>query len=441
MLVVLALGGVLAVLGGASAGTTKNWSRVTDTTQTNIDNVALARTRDGVLHVVWHVSSGSTESLRHVAIQANGTVGPATTAVGGIRGVSNPDLVTWTDGSLRLFYSVVIPSPGGIQMSTAGPSGTGWSGPQKISHDNQGAAPGATTDRNGTPIFAWSPGLNSYYKVGTNTGQADGFLGPAPRCCFYDLETAVDESSGAGFVGYHSNVTDQAGIFVRQILPRVGTPQLAPRVLTGKQFLQPDHRIPLVARQGGGVFLAYCSGYPRCTQVLLWRVGGKVLVVKRGGQDVEDVNLARGPDGRLWVLWQDSARIYASRTNTAATRAGAIVRVPSPPRTSTLWDVFGEGSLGPLDLFAHVAVGGSNSTWHRQVLPGLSLKCVRKKAGATCRVTDAGQSVTGATIKVGRKSVKTLNSGVASFTLRKGSYKVTASKAGYTSATTVVRVR
>ncbi len=414
---------------------------MTDSGLRNIDDVALARTRDRVLHVAWRVQVGSNESVRHATVKPNGTVVPATTAVSGLRGLSNPDLVAWTDGGLRLFYGAITPPPSGVRMSTSGPSGTGWTGPQKVSFDQQGGGPGATSDRNGTPIFAWSAGLSTYYKVGINPGEKDGFLGPSPKCCYYDPEVAVDESSGRAFVAYHSNVTNQPGIFVRQILPSVGAPQLAPRVLTGKSFLQPDHRIPLVARQGGGLYLAYCSGYPSCTQVLLWRLGGGVVTIKRGGKDVEDVNLARGPGGRLWVMWHDSGKIYASRTNPAASRPGAIVRTAPPSGTSSLWDVFGEGSLGPLDLLAHVQIGSSSSTWHKQLLPGLTLKCFPKKAGATCLVTDAGKPVTGAIVKVRGRGVKTLGSGVASFGLAKGTYTVSATKAGYTPASARLRVR
>jgi hypothetical protein len=119
--------------------------------------------------------------------------------------------------------------------------------------------------------------------------------------------------------------------------------------------------MPLVARQGGGVYFAYCTGYPRCLQVRLWRVGGRSIVVATG-RDIEDVNLARGPQGRLWIMWQDSGRLRATRTNQAATRAGAIVNVSSPPGTSALWDVFGEGSLGWLDLLAHVSARGGLAT-------------------------------------------------------------------------------
>jgi hypothetical protein len=437
---VLALGGLLAIGGGAFGGTTTSWSRVTDTGARNIDQVGLARTNDGLLHVVWsRQASPSEEQVRHSAIAKNGSVGAATTAIGSLRGLSDPDIVAMPDGSLRLFYGVVIPSPGGIRMSSAGPSGTGWTGGGKVSSDNTGGDPGATSDKGGTPIFAWSSGINSYYKIGTNPGQTDGYLGPSPKCCFYDMEAAVDEANGRAFVAYHSNVTDEGGIFVRQILPGVGAPQRAPNVLTGRSFLAPDHRIPLVARDGGGVFLAYCDGYPRCIHVRLWRVGGRAIAIAIG-KDIEDVNLARGPEGRLWVMWQDSGRIRATRTNKAATKAGAIVNVPSPPGTSSLWDVFGEGSLGPLDLLAHVSARGGLATWHRQVLPGLTLKCSPKRTGATCRVTDAGTPVAGAKVRAGGKSATTAGSGNVSLSLPSGRHAVTATKAGYSPASARVRV-
>jgi hypothetical protein len=441
---ILALGGLLVgVVADGLAGTTTSWSRVTDNGGRNIDEVGLARTRDGVLHVAWRIQGAGAagESLRHATIQPNGRVGPATTAVGGLGGLSNPDLVVGADGGLLLFYGAITPTPSGVRMSSAGQAGMGWSGPQKVSSDSQGGDPGAAVDKNGTPVFAWAAGTNTYYKLGTDAGQQDGFLGPSPKCCYYDPEVAVDDAGGAGFVAYHSNATGEPGIFVRQILPSLGAPQLAPRVLTGGSFLQPDHRVPLVARQGGGVFLAYCSGYPTCKQVLLWRVGGNALLVKGGGQDVEDVNLARGPDGRLWVMWQDSGQLYAGRTNGSATKAGAIVRISPPPGTSSVWDVFGEGSLGQLDLLAEVSVGNAIATWHRQVLPGLSLSCAARGKNVRCSVRDAGDPVRGAAVRIGGSKLTTAANGTVSAKLPAGAYAVQASKRGYTAATARIRVR
>ena len=51
-------------------------------------------------------------------------------------------------------------------------------------------------------------------------------------------------------------------------------------------------------------------------------------------------------------MGQDSGKLRATRTNAAAAKVGAVVKVSSPPGTSSMWDVFGEGSLGPLDMLA-----------------------------------------------------------------------------------------
>ena len=117
------------------------------------------------------------------------------------------------------------------------------------------------------------------------------------------------------------------------------------------------------------------------------------------------------------------------------------MNVPSPPGTSSMWDVFGEGSPGPLDLLAHVSARGGLATWHRQVLPGLTLKCSARKGGATCRVTDAGAPVGGVKVRAGGKTATTAGSGVASLTLGSGRYAATATKAGYSPASARVRVR
>jgi hypothetical protein len=414
---------------------------VTDTGGRNIDQVGLARTGDGVLHVVWRRQAGTEESVRHAAVQPNGKVGAPTTAVGGLRGLGDPDLVLNTDGGLLVFYGAIIPSPGGVRMSSSSAAAASWTGPGKVSFDAQGGNPGATVQKNGTPVFAWAAGTNTYYKVGTDAGQKDGFLGPSPKCCFYDPEVAVDDASGAAFVAYSSNVSGAPGMFVRQILPSLGAPLLAPGSLTNGNFIPPDHRVPLVGRQGGGVYFAYCGGYPTCKDVRLWRVGGGALVLGKGGKDVEHVNLARGPDGRLWIMWADSGRLYAARTNRSATKVGAIVRVGPPPGTSTVWDVFGEGSLGPLDMLGHVSVGSAISTWHRQVLPGLSLSCVARGKTVRCLVADAGDPVSGATVKIGGKQLKTGGTGTVSAKLPSGAFAAVASKPGYTGATARVRVR
>ena len=190
-----------------------------------------------------------------------------------------------------------------------------------------------------------------YMRVGRVVDDAGGQLG---------------EIAGERRIG---TVAHQVRIFVRQILPSLGLPRLAPRALTRGAFAPPDHRMPLVARDGGGVYLAYCSGYPVCTQVLLWRIGGGPRLIAKG-PNIQDVNLARGPDGRLWVMWQDGTRrqLYATRTNKPASKVVSTTGDPSRARRTATHEparagraALGEGAGWAITPCRHRRRGSSTS--------------------------------------------------------------------------------
>ena len=81
---------------------------------------------------------------------------------------------------------------------------------------------------------------------------------------------------------------------MQQVTPTLGTKQLVPESSTGGKAIAPSQRTPIVARAGGGVYVAYCSGYPTCTRVLVWKVGSttpdgdRERHRHRGGHDVDD---------------------------------------------------------------------------------------------------------------------------------------------------------
>src|SRR5215210_3772341 len=80
------------------------WKRVTTTDGSSIDQVGLARTADGVLHLAWHHPTGpNTEDLLHTAISPAGTIGATTPIQSGWTGFSNPALVV-DPGGLRAFW-------------------------------------------------------------------------------------------------------------------------------------------------------------------------------------------------------------------------------------------------------------------------------------------------------------------------------------------------
>ena len=200
-----------------------------------------------------------------------------------------------------------------------------------------------------------------------------------------------------------------------------------------------DQRIGITGRVGApGVYVAFGAGYPTWKSLWLWEHGaGKAKKLWTG--TVRRTSIAAGPGGRLWVMWVSSGEtIYAMRSNPSATKFGAVVRVRAPAKTETVWKIFGEGSRGPLDLFVSVSTPGSLAFWHTQVLPGLTLSC--KGGDVVARtVTDAGDPVGGAKVKVGGKTLTTSGRGKASVDLPAGSYKAVATKAGYTSASARVR--
>ena len=86
---------------GASAAP---WKQVTTPDGSGIDQVGLARTGDGVLHLAWHHPTGpNTEDLLHTVISPGGTVGATTPIQSGWTGFSNPSLVV-DPGGLRAFW-------------------------------------------------------------------------------------------------------------------------------------------------------------------------------------------------------------------------------------------------------------------------------------------------------------------------------------------------
>jgi hypothetical protein len=431
------------VAGATVTGPPGKWTRITDTNLRNIDEVGLARTSDGVLHVVWPADVGPLDkAVMHTAISPDGTAGTATTVATGLHSLGNPDVVVEPSGGLRAFFGATTGAneTDGIRTATAGSDGASWTaqGP-RASNSKQPDDVGAAVTSSGTPIFAWAISFSLYVHSGINSATADLDLREETECCDYDPDLATDATSGETFVAWYSNADGERGTWVQQVAPTQGQKTFVPGSADNRDAIHPLNRVQIAARVGGpGVFVAYCGEYPTCERARLWEIGsGKPMAVGRGA-DVESVGVSAGPRGRLWVFWQDGAVIKAARSNPAATKTGAIVKVKPPKGTDSLWRVGGEGSLGPLDLFAHVSTGSSLATWHTQVKPGLTLRCSGGKV-VGCTVSDAGDPVAGAKVKIGGKTLTSNAKGKVSVNLPPGTFVAKATKGGYTSTSTRVK--
>ena len=439
---------LLAVAAPAAGGPPGQWTRLPGTVL-NFAEPGLARTSDGVLHVVYTRRNGTKEDLVHLEITPSGQVGPDAVALGGWSAMSHPDLLRMPDGTLRAFFGGIrSTSPGEtnkrLSTATAPASGTPWTLKpgdvvQAPSAYATGVA-GAGLAKDGTPISTWSvsPGLGYHY--GINGGDPDRAI-PQSGCCLYTPEIAVDSASGQAWVGFYSNENASPGVFVNAIGPSgpQGGRRLAPGSVTGTSSIYPGNRTALTGRIGaGGVYLLFGQGYPTFKTLALWKVDtAKPHLVLKADRN-EHANVAPAPEGRLWLMWEQNGTIFAARTNRSATRVGGVNAI-RPPSGATIYRLNGEGSAGPLDLVANMSAGGQYLL-HQQVWP--KLQVAGKRAGKTIvfTVTDAGDPVAAAQVKAAGKTLKTAGNGRAVLAKApSGRVKASASKAGYAAATTTVR--
>jgi hypothetical protein len=435
----------LALLAGtapAAAGPPGKWTQVTGLGRddSNIMEVGLARTGDGVLHVLW---TRSAPSVVHSSISADARSlsGPHTVFENADGVNESVDVVRAPDGGLRVFFAAVNAFDGALISATSG-DGVSWSGQGPVSKTGTDRSPvyaaggiGAGLGTDGTLYSIWGDSApdGGGFHAGLDPAVPDGDL---PGGLKRDPDVGVDSRTGQVVAGWNSLEGD--GVVTMPIKP-AGDPRSIPNSAP-----QLQHRLGITGRIGApGVFVAFARGSnPFLSDPAVYRTDtGKVVRLTR--RDGELVSITAAPQGRLWVFWRDGGTILASRSNRAATRFGAFVKLRAPRRATTIYNLAGEGSRGPLDLLAHVdPPTGTLSSWHQRILPGLSFKPKKAGQGKTAiEVTDAGEAVAGAKVKVKGVGSKTTGpGGTVSFGLAAGTYRVTASRAGYSPASGPVRI-
>ena len=109
--------------------------------------------------------------------------------------------------------------------------------------------------------------------------------------------------------------------------------------------------------------------------------------------------------------------------------------------------VFQRDDLGGADVVVTATRQSAINVWHTQILRTLTVTAdpasARRGGRVTFRVSDAGDPVTGATVRFGSRTARTNAAGKATIAAAgsRGTIRVTASKDGYNANTTAVRVR
>ncbi|MDE3131606.1 MAG: hypothetical protein KGL16_10680 [Acidobacteriota bacterium] len=415
-----ALSAMLAIAAPASAKT--SFKRVFTLGVGSYANDALARTPDGKLHVIFQTTTGSSPVSTGLAtrvVSASGALsGPVQALSGWAAGI--PGLTVMPGGGLLAAFGAI--SPNNVPaLWTIGSSDGGqtWSTPaQAYSPVTQayGANLNAQT-LNGVPALTLAVSGGITTQLGITANAPASLLTDSSDDSAADVNSAIDGASGAVVVSW-SSLANAGGDYIRQAASSLGAPAKVP----GLQ----RNEVQISGRSGGaaGVYAPYTLNG---TGVRLFRYGGGgVAVGSLKGVNASVLGIAPAPRGRLWVMWGDDNGVAVTRSNMAVTRFERIQQLK--PGSATLFRVYGDGQLGPLDMFADQlpasnvhAPGG----YYARVLPLLtvtrSVKALYNKKGAIVghtariRVTDAGDDVKGAKVKLDGKSATTGKQGTVQF--------------------------
>ena len=408
MSVLLALVSTAAGVAAAGAAGT-GWTRISGPAAPGVQ-LGLARTADGVLHVIWNRGATGTSIFETRFSAAGKSTGTSTVATGW-NGNVGLALVTMPNKTLQLFAA----GTDGIHTFTASAAGRSWSaqsvGPWGGAIAEASAVIGATLTKDGQPVTAWrgnaAEGVPpaSIPQNGYEGGMGESFL-------------ATDAATGAVLLSGETNA-GQGGAYIQQILPSPG-----PKVLAGP--LAKDWSVSSSGRIGAaGVYLANANG----KNMRLSRYRGSSKTLATG--PYFSAGLCAGPQGRLWVAWGDASDgLFVTRSSRAVGAFEPVQKLRTPS-SNGLTFVQCDGSVGPLDLFANDGTG----FFHSHLLARFAVRAAVRGGKATISVRDAGDPVAGATVGVGGRHLKTGANGSVTLALRKGSYSVSASAPGYATAT------
>jgi hypothetical protein len=374
-LILLAIG--LSAL-PASAGPPGHWTKISTGKVSLINETGLYRTADGVLHVVYEREVGTISSIGHTAIKATGGTKLQNVAIGGWDSlVHDPKAVGLPGGGIRLVFGGIRDTStmdfwidGRTYTATGNAAGSSWNLPSEaigLSHSGYGSyGTGATTLANGTPIASFP--LNSTLTWHVGTGSDPDHVYTFGQCCLYDSTLARD--GGKVYAAFYANGSTKAtnGTFVKPIYPTAGPTKKVPGSSKGKNSLSPDQAVAMTARKGGGVFVAFCVGYPTCAHIGLWKIGSPAVHVVPNSGNADNIAISAAPNGRLWIAWNSSTtgRVYAVRTGPTGLTFGTVhaLKLPGGVLTS-VYHVAIEGSRGRGDVVINTGKG----LYHQQVKP------------------------------------------------------------------------
>ncbi len=457
---------LLAGLTLAAPAAAAPWARVTTPDGTSAEQVGLAYNRDASTSVAWtRRTTPSTQSL-FVTRVAGSKVGATGTVAAEWATLANPAIVRGgLTGTTRLFFGGIHTTDSSdpnneLNSASSTDDGKTWTvdpasivAPGTLSY---GSAVSAAF--NGAAGFqqAWASTLGLYTHAGLS---ADVPVLPHPSAPnAYDPGLASGSDLG---MAWYSNNSAAPGVYaVRMSLDGTETSAPVRMPQTGGMTFGMSARTPITLRDGGvnaqDYYVAYPTGTSLLNKIRVWKVGSP-SAVRVGRSSVNSyATVTVTPQGRLWVSWTDridgDAVVFARRSNPGVTRWGAVVEAGAPTGAQSAYAVDGmSDEASQLDLYTSFSLGTSENTatYVRHVLPGLTLARVSGRLDdaeantITFKVTDAGDAVQGARVRLGGESAATNKLGFARIVVkgRGSSMTARATASDYVAAEVDLRVR
>jgi hypothetical protein len=417
------------LLGGAGAGSAapgKGFTHLVTLGLNEFPTVQAVRSSDGTLHLVWSTSAPKGVGTR--TISADGTVGKPVQAFKSF-GVAVPGILQLGSGQLEIVFGGtqknnysslfgVSSSDGGATWSSpevdvAGSPGTNDEGTLWVAHVlalRSGSAPVLVLSIGGSITVQEGLGKGSKYNASI-VNSSDNFAGGVNVA----LDAASKEVVASWTTG--SNQQKTPTVFVQRIWPKLGTLEKMPGQFRNEFVLSGRD-------SGAGVYGGYTTDGAKVS--LLRYGGGSVTVDSVKGVTANIIGTATGLDGRIWIFWGDTnGGLAVTRSNKAVTAFEPIQQVD--PHAGSLYRLWGDGRLGPLDLFVDMVPAGTvkGGTYYRRILPELSavtsVKAVTKNNSTvhelTVHVSDAGDHLAGVTVSAAGQTAKTGAGGAVTLTL------------------------
>ena len=270
--------------------------------------VGLARTADGVLHVAWHHPTGpNTEDLLHTVISPAGKVGATTPVQSGWTGFTNPALVV-DPGGLRAFWggfrSTDSSDPQNeTNTALSADGGASWAlqagSVVPLGAQSYASNTAATVRADGSTLQAFAGTLGTWVHAGLSPATANHDYQAPLGSYGYDPNLATDAANRT-VLAWYSSAAGHLGVQVQDVAAD-GSPVGAAATMPNTSDMQVGMlgRTPLVARKGGGLYVAYPTGYPTANRVRLWRVGAASapLIGRVGDSNSPAVAVAAAADG------------------------------------------------------------------------------------------------------------------------------------------------